>query len=567
VTIARRSNPLSRAALALLIALSAVAAAHGAESPGAGLIPSGDSRILWIVRPNEERSAFAAVARPAGKKWRWVARDLVGVPTMAAAADGQLHLLFASGAYRMFRIGSPEPMPGPPFPSTPLAVCAATDFGSVPGVSLLAVAAGNAAPTPTASSRATRPTSRPHSRPARAADRIADAARPTRLVRLVIRQKTPTEWREVAAKSHVRLGAGGRVLLAAVGQTVFLLAAGGEERNLLWAWQGGTWRDVPLTDRLARLDPRALVSVEDHLVLVLTEATADGRGRQVHLAKTDSTAGTFSVRSVRKDGAIRTWPAGTNLHVARLRNELALLWAEDGKIRLGSSDLTGKFTPMSDVTVFDKPPTEGRGERLHEHVRWAVMAVVFLLVLVLRPRNRAVFVLPEGLHPAPMPRRIVAAVIDTAPFGMLSAAIFAPGLPATIVDLEEAAATRTLPDAVFYWILLAVGLYTIYATVMEVRYGATIGKMALRLRVVDGEGKRPKPWPVILRNVARMIPLLWVQLLFLLMLFSVFNVARQRLGDVLARTCVIDTRFIPPELPAEEPPRDETSDGPPEKPS
>ena len=388
-------------------------------------------------------------------------------------------------------------------------------------------------------------------------------------MRLVVRQKTPTEWREVAAMGHAPLGAGDRVFLALLGKTIFLALAGEQGPPRLWACegQGGAWRKVPLPAQTPRLDAQALLSVEDRLVLVFTETPADGRGRQVHLATTDGAARAMSVRSVRADDAARSWPTGTALHVARMGGEIALLWKEDAKIRLGSADLTGKFSPLPDVTVFDKLPAEGHGLRLHGRVQWAVMLVVFALVLVFRPRNRAVFVLPDGMRPAPMPRRILAVLIDTAPFCLLSATFFASDFPATTAELEEARTTGVLPDALYYWWLLSVGLYTVYATIMEARRGATVGKMVLRMRVVDGEGKPPKLWAVILRNVVRMIPLLWGQLLILLLLFSIFNAARQRLGDVLARTCVIDARFVPPELPPQEPPHDESADGPPEEPS
>ena len=553
-----------RTALVLLIVMAAVSAAPAAEAPGEKLILAGDSRTLWLVRSNKERSAFAVVARPAGKKWRWIARQLVGAPTMAAVSDGQVHVLFDSGAQRIFRMGSSESVPGSRVAAMSLAICAATDFGSIPGASLLAVAAEKA-PRPAAeTARATQPTSRSHSRPAGAGGQSTDSIQPAHSVRLVVRQKTPTEWREVADMLHQPAGPGGRGFLAALGQTVFLALAGGDGPNRLWALEGRAWREISLPDRLARLDLLALLTVEDRLVLALMDREADGRGRQVHLAMTDATAGELSVRSVRKDKVVRSWPAGTDLHVARPGNELALLWKEDSRIRLGSCDLTGKFMPMADVTVFDKLPSEGRGQRLHQQVQWAVMLLVFALVF--RPRNRAVFVLPPGLHPAPMPRRILAVLVDTAPFGMLSAGFFASDLRTTVVDWHEVRASNIVPDAVLYWQLLAVGLYTVYATVMEARRGATIGKTILQMRVVDGEGKPPRLWAVILRNVARMIPLLWGQLLFLLLLFSIFNAARQRLGDVLARTCVIDARFVPPPLPADEP-GDDSSDEPPETPS
>ena len=64
-----------------------------------------------------------------------------------------------------------------------------------------------------------------------------------------------------------------------------------------------------------------------------------------------------------------------------------------------------------------------------------------------------------------------------------------------------------------------------------------------------------------------MIPLLWAELMFLLVLFTILNAARQRLGDVVARTCVVDARFAPPEEASDEAPHDPASDAPPRQPS
>ena len=124
-----------------------------------------------------------------------------------------------------------------------------------------------------------------------------------------------------------------------------------------------------------------------------------------------------------------------------------------------------------------------------------------------------------------------------------------------------------VPNWMIYGFVFSVGVYTPYCIVMEHRFGATLGKMLFRLTVVSDSGRRPGFRQILLRNLSR-IPELRTGLLLLVPLFTRY---RQRLGDKLARTAVIDTSvtFAPPPQPPEEPlqePRDDPDDQPPKDP-
>ena len=75
---------------------------------------------------------------------------------------------------------------------------------------------------------------------------------------------------------------------------------------------------------------------------------------------------------------------------------------------------------------------------------------------------------------------------------------------------------------------------------MEATRGATIGKMALGLRVVKEDGS-PIGWSEsIIRNLLRIVDGLFVYLVGAILIWS--SAKRQRLGDMAAHTVVIKTR-------------------------
>ncbi len=87
---------------------------------------------------------------------------------------------------------------------------------------------------------------------------------------------------------------------------------------------------------------------------------------------------------------------------------------------------------------------------------------------------------------------------------------------------------------------LAVGLFVLHTGLSELLTGQTLGKKALGCRVVAEDGSDPDLWQVLARNAVKGLEVLaWPLLLFVLL-----NPARQRLGDLVARTLVV--RPAPP---------------------
>ena len=83
-------------------------------------------------------------------------------------------------------------------------------------------------------------------------------------------------------------------------------------------------------------------------------------------------------------------------------------------------------------------------------------------------------------------------------------------------------------------------LWIVYTTVTEAALGATLGKLAVGVRVVGDDGGRMSTGRSVVRNVARLIDLIpWIIPYLLGAIFVWNSPTRQRLGDRWARSVVI----------------------------
>jgi len=127
-------------------------------------------------------------------------------------------------------------------------------------------------------------------------------------------------------------------------------------------------------------------------------------------------------------------------------------------------------------------------------------------------------------------RRCLAMILDLFCVGVIMTTIGYLVRALSLVGDDVAGALYYL----FYFVVS-----TGYGIFLEWRWrGQTVGKRALRLRVVDAEGLRLRPTQIVLRNLLRPVDTLPV--LYLLGgAVSFFNQRRQRLGDLAAGTVVI----------------------------
>ncbi len=141
-------------------------------------------------------------------------------------------------------------------------------------------------------------------------------------------------------------------------------------------------------------------------------------------------------------------------------------------------------------------------------------------------------------------RRLAGFVIDVAPIAMVTNRLWMGPFDEWLAQYHE---TQTeggpvppFSDELLIAWALCCAAFSAYCTLCEALFARTPGKAAVRCRVVDETGGRCGFSPILVRNLVRMIelfPLLQLWPTFILMLFTR---SRQRLGDLLARTIVVE---------------------------
>lgn len=137
-----------------------------------------------------------------------------------------------------------------------------------------------------------------------------------------------------------------------------------------------------------------------------------------------------------------------------------------------------------------------------------------------------------GPVPASLGKRTGAGVIDVllqvVLFGVFSAAF---GTFETSDDGAEA----SVEDAAALGLALVV---VVYYFVTELLFGATLGKLALGLRVVKEDGTKAGAGPIALRTVLRIVDGIAAYLVAFVTVAA--TPKNQRLGDLVAKTLVVE---------------------------
>ena len=188
-------------------------------------------------------------------------------------------------------------------------------------------------------------------------------------------------------------------------------------------------------------------------------------------------------------------------------------------------------------------PWEGRADYL---LMVGVMLVATgLAVATWRMAVPAEAVAKHSGPPAELWKRMAAALIDLAPAA--GATMLAFGLSPT----QFMARWPPQPEGMTWLAMAPTGvtivLFLLHTGISEAVMGQSLGKRLLRVRVVDAEGHHPAAWRIALRGVLKTIDLL----LWIALIVAILTPARQRLGDLAARTVVVR---------ADEPARDDNDD-------
>ncbi|MBN1490439.1 MAG: RDD family protein, partial [Phycisphaerae bacterium] len=227
----------------------------------------------------------------------------------------------------------------------------------------------------------------------------------------------------------------------------------------------------------------------------------------------------------------------------------------DGNVTVGVWPLDGgqATRPPKPIDVFDAPPRPAIDPHVRDWVGTAVLIGIIALVFWRRQDSLSTSLpLPAGTMLGRYWKRLAAALIDLAP-AMLATGWFWLGdaqtwLTAAIEYAKEITATGGQVEAyappapaVVIWGWLVTRLaYAMYCGLFEWYWGMTPGKRLLGCRVVGEMGEPPALKQIVLRNAARLLELEMMPTMWPLLLIVFLTRNRQRIGDLLARTVVVE---------------------------
>ncbi|KKM06510.1 hypothetical protein LCGC14_1743240, partial [marine sediment metagenome] len=342
---------------------------------------------------------------------------------------------------------------------------------------------------------------------------------------------TGSQWQQVSVAPAPLTGVPSVGKIAVDGEKIYVVL--GRPGRKLLAFESGTWSEIALPAAMTPGKVLALTAMNGQVVLALLDVPAPG---QIGVA--GHAAGKWNKLQPLRSGAdAMTWTAKRSLVASRAGDGLAVAWREGTDWQYARFALSGQRVRAPESILADA----GSTERANKYMDYFLMGVLMSLVVLMFWPGQTVrtspFSLPEGIRPARLSKRAIAAVIDIAPFAV--ACYLAAGRPDPDV-LYVSIRDKAVPARQVYSLLGALGAYAIYGMVLEVLYGATLGKKAMQMRVVGDGGRRPMPREVALRNIAKIAELpLW----FLMVVFPLLSRYRQRLGDKIGWTAVIE---VPP---------------------
>jgi uncharacterized RDD family membrane protein YckC len=162
------------------------------------------------------------------------------------------------------------------------------------------------------------------------------------------------------------------------------------------------------------------------------------------------------------------------------------------------------------------------------------LALVLMLSFWRRDTAATVLELPGTTSVAGMLKRALAGFLDIAPALVLAMGAFK-------LSPEQLLAHWPGQPPADTWYKMLPGLVSIlliitHTALGEAIWGRSLGKALTGLRVVNIDGQTPRRWQLIVRNSLKVLELV----VPILLLLAILSPRRQRLGDIVARTVVIE---------------------------
>ncbi len=528
--------------------MACCAAARAADdTPRWGM--AGGDKCLWVYCLRTDATSGKSIPSFAFRPTSDKSGEFLGVPTPGlggniawAVANGEaVHLIFRDGTHRSLRVRQTSVMRigdehvELPLPQNAVPLALGPDsttgilYALVPGV----VAAELPRPQAVASADSESPTT------------VPVEAEPQGSISPALVQYVDGKWLQHASLPP-EFGTPHRVWLCAEqGElTVFVVRAENDEdlwfvTNTDQTW--GTVASVPGLDGASVVD----VLLVDGATLVLSKPPGEGDASSgLRLSRLES--GHWVTRE------LRGMPGrnGVDRMDAALGDRLALGFvvreADEPGLQVGLWSVAGELVEAP-TTV--KALLTPRGFQLNRRLQLAIPYGVLTILLagVLIRRRRAIVEPPflrENQAIVGVGRRAAAFVVDVLLVLPLMYPFLRPHVAVLQAHIDSAippeAAVMALSFGWFWHWLAAAGVFVAYCTVFEATAAATPGKMFMHCRVVDERGEACRFPRIVIRNLLRLVEMFPAFDLLPPLVLILVTRKRQRLGDLLAGTIVIE---------------------------
>lgn len=251
------------------------------------------------------------------------------------------------------------------------------------------------------------------------------------------------------------------------------------------------------------------------------------------------------------DGSVVTF--SKSAVIGGLRDKLAILRpsAKGVEVCFWSPNDGHPIPPVKEVPIRKGPTVLPSTKRTRDQILlFVVMAIILAVYWLRRDSIGSPALMPPGPTPASYGRRALAAALDMAPGAGIVLAIWWEPIGEYVSEVQIAmdrSQAAPAPTALTWPWFTLVGIHSLYCTLFELRGGLTPGKRLARCIVVSESIEKPTPMQILVRNASRLLEMephlgLWP---FLLVMFMTRN--RQRVGDMLARTFVVESGWSEPQ--------------------
>ncbi|MBK8269187.1 MAG: RDD family protein [Planctomycetes bacterium] len=320
-----------------------------------------------------------------------------------------------------------------------------------------------------------------------------------------------------------------------------------EDRSIRFAeYAAGNWSGVETVTSRGDIVRAWAGSTSDGPIFI-GGSGPDVRSLRLNLVARDATGAWVETGAVREGSDYLTLD-GINSGVGMALGRLAVARpGEKGQVEFAWGDATGspvlRFAPLT-ARLESAPRQQSWRDMLLPAVVLSVMTVLLLSRRdhVLRPAA-----VPSGLMIAPVWKRGFAAILDMIPAALVGSMTLMLlrtefGLsedPSQL--LEQVQTDSAIQEKLIPVYLLQILVYGLWCMIWELTTGTTLGKRIFGCRVISLDGSPTQGRQIVLRNVVRivMVSLGAPGLLITFLTMIVLTRNSQRMGDVLARTIVV----------------------------